>query len=217
MIFHLTVQYVSSGEKFFCFPLISIYLEFCNDECLKKKKWVAFFNSSLLMNVGVFILGSAVPEWLQLCLCAHHLPPVGHLHTLNVRLRQKHFYWSDFIKSWSTLFIFFSFLSFSLKIKGLLSFINSQPVDGSGLNTYLISLSHLEMLGSLWLFIERKMLTRSVPRKRFGIVRDSIAKTYLLYYLGQFVIDLYIPWHDTGQIAWKKSISSYIGTEDISV
>ena len=45
---------------------------------------------------------------------------------------------------------------------------------------------HLEILGSLWLFIRRKMLkTRSVNRLRcFRIVRDSIAMTYYLDYWG---------------------------------
>lgn len=74
----------------------------------------------------------------------------------------------------------------------VLSFLSSHPVDEIRLNIYLIGLSHLEMLESLWLFIGRKMLrTGSVPNKRFWDSQRFHCRDLLPALFGGFMIELH--------------------------
>lgn len=118
------------------------------------------------------------------------------LHTLDTRLKQKHFYWSDSMKPWSTLFIFFLFSILQPENQGtfwhsafftiILSFLSCHPVDGIRLNIYLIGLTPPGNARIIMVVHwEKKMLrTELVPNERFWEVRDPTAKIYYLHYLG---------------------------------
>lgn len=165
----------------FIFPRYLFILNFVMMNS-KKKQWIA---SSIVVSWWMWglypwLCCSRMSPVMSVCSSS---PPVGHFTHSQCEAEAEAFLLEWFNKIMKHSFHFPS-LSYPLAWKSrdfyhCLSFMNSQPVDGIGLNTYLIGLSHLEVLGSLWLFIVRKMLTMSVPRKRFGIDRDSIAKTYL--------------------------------------
>lgn len=88
------------------------------------------------------------------------------LHTLDTRLKQKHFYWSNSMKPWSTLFIFFLFSILQPENQGTfwhspfsqsywVSCLVTQWMELGWTFVWLV-LPHLAMLESLWLSIGRK-------------------------------------------------------------